>query len=557
MNTQSQDPAKHPFVNSNTETSNELLCIENLHVGFGKGDHQTLAVSNVSLTINKGQSVALVGESGSGKSVTALSIMQLLPYPMAHHPAGSITYRGQELIGAGPTVLRAIRGNEISMIFQEPMTSLNPLHSIEKQISESLHLHKGLKGTNARTRVLELLDLVGIKNARQRLNAYPHELSGGQRQRIMIAMALANDPDLLIADEPTTALDVTIQAQILELLNELKQTLDMSLLLITHDLGVVRKMADDIHVMTNGSIVESKPSGLLFERPEHEYTQKLLQAEPGQLPQRKPNDQANILEANDIHVRYPVKGGLLGRVKSYVNACDGVSVCVQPGRTVGIVGESGSGKTTLGLALLRLIKSEGRILFNGKAIDKTRTSELRALRQSMQIVFQDPFGSLSPRLSVLQIVEEGLKVHFPELDSIAREAQVSAVLNEVGLEANILHRFPHEFSGGQRQRIAIARAMVLKPALVVLDEPTSALDMSVQAQIVSLLQDLQSRYQLAYLFISHDLKVVRALSDNIIVMREGKIVESGSATDIFDNPVQEYTQALMAAAFDVAAVDEL
>jgi len=392
------------------QAHSKLLCIDDLHVSFGRGAGQTHAVKGVSLSIEKGQSVALVGESGSGKSVTALSVMQLLAYPMAHHPAGSITYQGQELVGAGPSVLRAIRGNEISMIFQEPMTSLNPLHSIEKQIAESLQLHKGLNGVAARDRVLELLDLVGIKNASQRLKAFPHELSGGQRQRIMIAMALANEPDLLIADEPTTALDVTIQAQILDLLTELKERLNMALLLITHDLGIVRKMADDIHVMTQGLVVEQNTPAALFSQPQHEYTQRLLGAEPGKLPVRDADDQEEVLRAQDIRVRFPIKGGFLGRVQSYVNACDGINISVKAGRTVGIVGESGSGKTTFGLALLRLIKSEGSIWFKNTAIHDQKTSELRDLRQSMQIVFQDPFGSLSPRLSVLQIIEEGLKV---------------------------------------------------------------------------------------------------------------------------------------------------
>lgn len=532
--------------------TDRLLNIENLHVAFGHGDHHTTAVKNISLTIDKGQTVALVGESGSGKSVIALSVMQLLPYPFAHHPQGSVRYAGQELVGAGPSVLRAVRGNEISMIFQEPMTSLNPLHTIDKQIGESLKLHKGLSGKASKNRILELLDLVGIRDAASRLNAYPHELSGGQRQRVMIAMALANEPDLLIADEPTTALDVTIQAQILDLLSELKVRLGMAMLLITHDLGIVRKMADDIHVMTQGEIVEHNSSDALFNSPQHSYTQRLLSAEPGKLPVRDTAESPIVMSGQDIRVRFPIKGGLFGRVQRYVNACDGVNLSVRAGRTIGIVGESGSGKTTLGLALLRLIKSEGRIEFNGQPINDKRSGNLRSLRQSMQIVFQDPFGSLSPRLSVLQIIEEGLKVHQSELSAEQRSTQVSNALIEVGLSEDALHRFPHEFSGGQRQRIAIARAVVLKPALVILDEPTSALDMSVQSQIVQLLHDLQARHQLAYIFISHDLKVVRALSDDIIVMREGRVVESGPAHEILDEPKEPYTQALMAAAFDLA-----
>ena len=533
--------------------STSLLEIDQLQVAFGHGTGQTLAVKDVSFTIEQGQSVALVGESGSGKSVTALSIMQLLPYPFAHHPHGSIRYQAQEIIGAGPAVLRSLRGNNISMIFQEPMTSLNPLHTIEKQIAESLRLHRGLGGKALRERILELLDLVGIRNAQSRLSAYPHELSGGQRQRVMIAMALANEPDLLIADEPTTALDVTIQAQILNLLNELQRRLNMALLLITHDLGIVKKMADEIHVMTAGQVVEHSTTTKLFSRPQHAYTQRLLGAEPGKLPQRDSGSGKAILEASDIRVKFPIKGGLFGRTKSYIRACDGINVSIEPGRTVGVVGESGSGKSTLGLALLRLIRSEGKIVFNGHALNTLNVRELRNLRQAMQIVFQDPFGSLSPRLSVLQIIGEGLKVHQPGLSEQERISQVSRVLEEVGLAPSALHRFPHEFSGGQRQRIAIARAMVLKPALVILDEPTSALDMSVQAQIISLLQNLQTQHKLAYLFISHDLKVVRAMSDDIIVMREGKVVESGPAHQVMDQPQQAYTQALMAAAFDLEA----
>lgn len=535
--------------------SQPLLSIDRLHVAFGHGAGRMDAVRGVSLTIDKGQTVALVGESGSGKSVTALSIMQLLPYPFAHHPQGSVIWRGQELVGAGPTVLRTVRGNEISMIFQEPMTSLNPLHSIEKQIGETLRLHKGMTGAAARKRILELMELVGIREAEKRLGAYPHELSGGQRQRVMIAMALANEPDLLIADEPTTALDVTIQAQILELLNELQGRLGMSLLLITHDLGIVRKMADIIHVMTDGEVVEKNQTAALFEAPVHRYTRQLLAAEPGVLPERSAQQTDLVLEGRGITVRFPVKGGLFGRVKHTVNACDGIDVRLRAGRTVGVVGESGSGKTTLGLALLRLIPSTGDILFQGSPIHNRSGRDLRSLRQAMQIVFQDPFGSLSPRMSVLQIIEEGLKVHQPDLSTAERGERVAQALEEVDLDVSAQHRFPHEFSGGQRQRIAIARAMVLKPALVVLDEPTSALDMSVQAQIVTLLQDLQERHGLAYLFISHDLKVIRALSDDIIVMREGRVVESGAAHQILDSPRQAYTRALMQAAFEIRSVD--
>ena len=536
-----------------SESSDPLLEVKDLCVSFGHGEREVKAVKHVSLSIKRGETVALVGESGSGKSVTALSIMQLLPYPFAHHPCGSIQYEGQELVGAGPSLMRAVRGNDISVIFQEPMTSLNPLHTIEKQLAESLRLHTTLQGKAAKDRILELLDLVGIRNAESRLNAYPHELSGGQRQRVMIAMALANEPDLLIADEPTTALDVTIQAQILALLQNLQSRLGMALLLITHDLGIVRKMADRIHVMNGGEVVEHNDAASLFSNPQHEYTRHLLSAEPGELSPRDVDEPPTVIEARDIHVRFPIKGGLFGRVKSYVHACDGISLSVKAGRTVGVVGESGSGKTTLGLALLKLIPSEGEIFFQGEPIHQRKASELRSLRKHMQIVFQDPFGSLSPRMTVLNIIEEGLKVHQPELSAAEREALVTQSLIEVDLPTDILNRFPHEFSGGQRQRIAIARAMVLKPELVILDEPTSALDMSVQSQIVDLLLDLQQRHQLAYLFISHDLKVIRALSDEIMVMQQGKIVEYGNAKQILEAPQETYTQELMAAAFEFTA----
>jgi len=538
---------------NNSAFSGPLLNIRDLSVSFGHGESEARAVKQVSLTVDRGQTVALVGESGSGKSVTALSVIQLLPYPFAHHPTGSILYRGEELVDAGPSVLRAVRGNEISMIFQEPMTSLNPLHTIEKQIAESLKLHGGLSGKQALDRILELLDLVGIRDARQRLSSYPHELSGGQRQRVMIAMALANEPDLLIADEPTTALDVTIQAQILDLLQDLQTRLGMALLLITHDLGVVRRMADSINVMTEGEVVEHGTSQQIFESPRHAYTRHLLAAEPRPKGVREETATPVVIDARNIKVWYPVKGGLFGRVASYVKACDGVDIQVRAGRTVGVVGESGSGKTTLGMALLRLIKSEGEIYFHDHPVHEYKTAQMRELRQRMQIVFQDPFGSLSPRMSVQQIVEEGLKVHQPDLSETQRSQQVARVIDEVGLEQSSLQRFPHEFSGGQRQRISIARAMILKPELVVLDEPTSALDMSVQAQIVDLLRDLQSRYQLAYIFISHDLKVVRALSDEILVMKQGKVVEYGEAEQIVTAPSEQYTQQLMAAAFDLHA----
>ena len=530
-----------------------LLNIRDLSVSFRTGKDQVDAVRGVSLTINPGESVALVGESGSGKSVTALSIMQLLPYPSAFHPSGSILYRDQELINADQSLMRDIRGNQISMIFQEPMTSLNPLHKVEKQINETLLLHKKMTPAAARERTLELLNLVQIKNPEQRLDSYPHQLSGGQRQRVMIAMALANEPDLLIADEPTTALDVTVQAEILALLKDLQKRLGMALMLITHDLGIVRKMADRVYVMTQGEIVESGPVADIFERPRHSYTQHLLAAEPKGHPPKRAQKATEVLRAQQLKVWFPIKVGVLRRTVDHIKAVDGIDVCVRWGRTVGVVGESGSGKTTLGLALLRLIKSQGDIHFNGQNIQGWRSKQLRPLRREMQIVFQDPYGSLSPRLSIQQIIEEGLKVHQLGGTPAEREQLVIQALQEVGLDPASRDRFPHEFSGGQRQRIAIARAMVLKPKLVVLDEPTSALDMSVQAQIVDLLRDLQERHQLAYLFISHDLKVVRALSDDIIVMRDGRVVEQGPAEQIFEQPRDSYTQALMAAAFDLEA----
>ncbi|WP_193368862.1 ABC transporter ATP-binding protein [Pelagibius marinus] len=533
-----------------------LLQIRNLSVRFQTPGGAADAVKKVSFDIAKGETVALVGESGSGKSVTALSILQLLPYPLARHPEGSsIKFNGQELVGAEGKLLREVRGDQISMIFQEPMTSLNPLHTVEKQINETLFLHKGMSKDQARTRTLELLKLVGIPDAVKRLSAYPHELSGGQRQRVMIAMALANEPDLLIADEPTTALDVTIQAQILKLLKELQQKLGMALLLITHDLGIVRKMADKVCVMTQGEIVEQGNEEQIFENPQHPYTQRLLAAEPKGRPLTAAPDAPVVMQGEDVKVYFPIKKGILKRTVDYVRAVDGISVTVRRGHTVGVVGESGSGKTTLGLALLRLLSSQGAIRFDGKTIQGLGSKELRPLRRSMQIVFQDPFGSLSPRLSVGQIVAEGLKIHGLGGNEEEREALIVEALNEVGLDPESRHRYPHEFSGGQRQRIAIARAMVLKPRFVVLDEPTSALDMSVQAQIVDLLRELQQRHNLAYMFISHDLKVVRALADEVIVMRDGKVVEQGRAEQIFDAPAEAYTQALMKAAFELEAVE--
>ncbi len=537
--------------------SSPLLEISRLGVEFHLPEGVTTAVEDLSMRIDKGQTVALVGESGSGKSVSALSILQLLPYPVARHtPGSSIRFKGEELVGADENRLRAVRGDQISMIFQEPMVSLNPLHVVEKQINEVLFVHKGMAVDAARQRTLELLDMVGIPDPEKRLGAYPHQLSGGQRQRVMIAMALANEPDLLIADEPTTALDVTIQAQVLTLLRELQAKLGMSLLLITHDLGIVRKMAEQVSVMQAGRVVESGPTERVFTAPEHAYTQRLLAAEPKGDPLPAPSDAPPLMRAENVKVWFPIKRGLLRRTVDHVKAVDGIDVTVREGHTVGVVGESGSGKTTLGLALLRLQSSEGVIEFDARNIQGGSSRELRPLRREMQVVFQDPFGSLSPRLSVGQIVAEGLEVHDMGGGPEGREALIIEVLEEVGLDPETRHRYPHEFSGGQRQRIAIARAMVLKPRFVVLDEPTSALDMSVQAQIVDLLRDLQERHRLAYLFISHDLKVVRALSDELIVMRDGKVVEQGPARKIFESPQQTYTRALMAAAFDLEASDD-
>jgi microcin C transport system ATP-binding protein len=530
-----------------------LVSVRDLSVAFRSDGNEVLAVDRISFDIKPGETVALVGESGSGKSVSALSIMQLLNYPQAFHPSGEIVFEGQNLVGADEKAMRKIRGNKITMVFQEPLTSLNPLHTIERQVGEVLIEHKGLRGAAVRARVLDLLKRVGIPNAEERLDAYPHQLSGGQRQRVVIAMALANEPQLLIADEPTTALDVTVQAQILKLLMDLKRETGMALLLITHDLGIVRKMADRVHVMTKGKIVEHGPTEEVFAAPKHAYTQHLLASEPKGRALGAAADGPVVMEADDLKVWFPIRRGFLRQTVGHVKAVDGISLKLRQGRTLGVVGESGSGKTTLGLALMRLLSSDGDIRFDGHLIQGLKSKEMRPLRRNMQIVFQDPFGSLSPRMSVSQIVGEGLEIQHPEMNAEARRAQVSEALREVGLDPAMQDRYPHEFSGGQRQRIAIARAMALKPRFVMLDEPTSALDMSVQAQIVDLLRELQRRHNLAYLFISHDLKVVRALSDDIIVMKGGKVVEAGSADEIFDRPQTDYTKALMAAAFDLEA----
>ena len=530
-----------------------LLEIKDLHVSFGRGDSEVKAVRGVGFSIARGETVALVGESGSGKSVTALSILQLLPYPTAWHPRGSITFRGKEMVGASQRELMAVRGNRVSMIFQEPMSSLNPLHTIEKQINEVLFLHKGLTREAARTRTLELLKLVGIPEAEKRLDAYPHQLSGGQRQRVMIAMALANEPDLLIADEPTTALDVTIQAQILALLRDLRAKLGMALLLITHDLSIVRKMADRVCLMNNGEIVERGATRDIFAKPQHAYTKHLIASEPKGSPPPENAKAKTILETKALRVWFPIRRGFLRRTVGHIKAVDGIDLAVKEGQTLGVVGESGSGKTTLGLAVLRLVSSEGPIVYLGDRIDEYDSKRMRPLRRDMQIVFQDPYGSLSPRLSVGQIIEEGLTIQNHGLTRDERDARVAQALREVGLDPAMRDRYPHEFSGGQRQRIAIARALVLEPKFLILDEPTSALDVSVQAQIVDLLRELQRRHKLAYLFISHDLQVVRALANSIIVLRYGKVVEQGPAQTVFAEPKTDYTKALLAAAFELEA----
>ncbi|MCY3760575.1 MAG: ABC transporter ATP-binding protein [Gemmatimonadetes bacterium] len=527
-----------------------LLAIDRLGVDFHLEGGRVQAVRDASLSVEKGETVALVGESGSGKSVTALSVMQLLPYPRASHPHGSIRFAGEELVGAPPERLLDLRGGRAAMIFQEPMTSLNPLHSVERQISESLMLHREVSRQEARERTLELLRLVGLPDA-ERLDAWPHQLSGGQRQRVMIAMALANDPDLLIADEPTTALDVTIQAQILELLRGLQRRSGMAILLITHDLGIVRRVADRVYAMTDGEIVEEGATEEIFTKPRHPYTRRLLAAEPRGEPAPVDEDAPEVVRTRDLKVHFPIRRGFLRRTVGHVKAVDGVSLRLRAGETVGVVGESGSGKTTLAQAVLRLLSSAGGVEFEGRDIQGWRQKEVRPLRRQMQIVFQDPFASLSPRLSAFQIIEEGLLIHGIGERREERRQRVAEAMSEVGLDPESMDRFPHEFSGGQRQRIAIARAMVLEPRLVVLDEPTSALDRTVQAQIVELLLDLQRRKGLAYLFISHDLKVVRALASELIVMKDGQVVEQGPAREIFTAPKQRYTKELIAAAFAV------
>jgi microcin C transport system ATP-binding protein len=536
-----------------TAADEPLLDVRDLSVAFSQGGRTQTVVDRVSFTLQRGGALALVGESGSGKSVTALSIARLLPYPAASHPSGEILFQGDDLLKANDAKMRAIRGEGITMVFQEPMTSLNPLHTIERQVGEIIELHAGKKAGGTRARVVALLNEVGIPNAEARLGAFPHQLSGGQRQRVMIAMALANRPDLFIADEPTTALDVTVQAQILALLKDLQSRHRMALLFITHDLGIVRRVADEVAVMQKGRIVEAGPVARVFADPRHPYTRALLAAEPRGDPPPSDAKAPMVLSAEKLKVWFPIRQGFLRRTVGHVKAVDGVSIEVREGQTVGVVGESGSGKTTLGLAVLRLIRSEGPIAYLGRRIDALNAAAMRPLRRDMQIVFQDPFGSLSPRMSVAEIIEEGLAIQKSSLSAAQRREAAARALHDTGLDPAAMDRYPHEFSGGQRQRIAIARAMALDPKFVVLDEPTSALDMSVQAQIVDLLRDLQKRRSLAYMFISHDLKVVRALASEIIVMRNGVVVESGPAARIFAAPQSAYTQALFAAAFRIEA----
>ena len=533
-----------------------LLAVDDLHVSFrGEGGQPDVdAVRGASLDIGEGETVALVGESGCGKSVTALSVLGLLPYPKAHHPGGSVRLREEELLGAPADRLREVRGDRVSMIFQEPMTSLNPLHTVERQVAETLRVHRGLDRGEARRRVLELLDEVRLPEPERMLEAWPHQLSGGQRQRVMIAMALANEPDLLIADEPTTALDVTVQARILELLRSQQRRLGMSILLITHDLTIVGRLADRVFVMTEGRIVEHGEAGPLMADPQHDYTRRLLASEP---PPRESAGEAEgppLVEASGVRVHFPIRTGVLRRTTGHVRAVEDVSLAVRPGRSVGVVGESGSGKTTLGLALLRLQACEGELRFDGQDLQSMPSARLRPLRRRMQIVFQDPFSSLSPRLTAFQIVEEGLLVHGIGATAAERRELVARVLGEVDLDPEAMDRYPHEFSGGQRQRLAIARAVVLEPRFLVLDEPTSALDRTVQLQILELLRRLQEERGLGYLLISHDLRVVRALAEELIVMKEGRVVEAGPARQLFEAPASDYTKALMAAAFEARAL---
>ncbi|WP_035485926.1 ABC transporter ATP-binding protein [Geminicoccus roseus] len=532
-----------------------LLDVRDLEVRFHGGNGEIVAVEGVSFSVDRGETLALVGESGSGKSVSALSIPQLLPYPKAYHPAGSILLDGAEMIGAPETILRDLRGKRIGMIFQEPLTSLNPLHTVERQIGEVLQLHDGLHGDALRRRIVELLEQVRIRDPKSRLGSYPHQLSGGQRQRVMIAIAIACRPDLLIADEPTTALDVTVQAAILRLLRELQAEMGMGILLVSHDLAVVRKVAQRVAVMRHGRIVETGPLDQIMQAPEHPYTRMLMAAEPKGPPAPSALDAPILVRAEKLNVDFPLGGGWFGRPRRVVHAVQDVTVSIREGTTLGVVGESGSGKTTLGLALLRLIGSDGPIVVQGEAIDRLPRKEVRRLRKQLQIVFQDPFGSLSPRMSVGEIVGEGLDIHDLCPKGEARRERVAQALVEVGLEPDTMDRYPHEFSGGQRQRIGIARALVLDPAFIVLDEPTSALDVSIQVQIIDLLKDLQQRRRLTFMFISHDLRVVRAIAHEVVVMKDGRIVEAGPTEEVMTRPTDPYTQALLRAAVDLEPVD--
>jgi len=539
--------------NNPMRTDTPLLEVRDLSVAFAHGGQESLCVDRVSFKIDRGETLALVGESGSGKSCTALSIMKLLPYPAARHPCGSVRFKGEELLTMSERDIRRVRGDDMTIIFQEPMSSLNPLHTVEQQIVEILALHGGVTGKAARVRALELLTQVGIKDAASRLTSYPHQLSGGQRQRVMIAMALANEPDLLIADEPTTALDVTVQAQILKLLKELQARLGMAMLFITHDLGIVRKVAERVCVMKEGRIVEQGAVEAVFAAPQHPYTRELIAAEPRPDPAPLQPSAPVVVATKELKVWFPVRRGLLRRTVGHIKAVDGVTVEIRKGETLGVVGESGSGKTTLGLAILRLISSDGPIVFMGASVQGLKFTAMRPFRRDMQIVFQDPYGALSPRMSIADIIEEGLWVHHPKMPEAEREARVIRALNDVGLEPETRFRYPHEFSGGQRQRIAVARALVLEPTFIVLDEPTSALDMLIQAQIVDLLRGLQKQRNLTYMFISHDLRVVAALASRVVVMRHGKVVEEGAAAALFSNPASQYTRALFAAAFNLEA----